>query len=770
MKKEWIAGALSLALLAGSFPASAASFPDVTDPETSQATEVLRQLGVISGLPDGTYNPSGSFTRAEFCKMALTILGRESEAALQKGRVIFSDVTGSHWALGYINAAASVPDQEGATALVQGKGDGTFAPCDPITVGEAVAILIRSLGYSDKDVAMAGAWYAGHMEKARTIGLLEGLEELKGDGVLHRGEAAELFENILFVKGKNASDVFFVSTLEGKITKSQLILDVKGKALSGGGYALKTSEGTYKTYREDFSEELQGETCSLVLDREGNVLALLRDENYTTRRVRVIAAEGRYLLTQDQEQILVASSTPVWRENAAEGTYGDLYAKEIPYGATAVLCYDDTDTLASIYLLGNSDSTITAVVDADGKLKGVVPDENVAVYRNGLTASLSALRPYDVVSYDAAAGVLTVTDNKLTGIYENATPSPVSPNKITLMGCEFTVLDSALASLAGFKLGDAITLLLDHNNQVAAVVSSKTVEVKALGVATFREKPSSESKERDGYEVEVTLGNGLVLSGKAATSITGAEQAPGRLVEVYATEMGKLKLSRVEENTAPGSWNVAKGTLGNLTVSPQAAIYEKVGNSALVLLESKEVTVSTVAAGKIRYYHQDASGAVDCLVLEDVTGQGYTYGVVTEYITGSSDSDNMYNFSNPQVTLQNGKSKVTLVCSTDMSKYKGKYLGFAASLSEAQGVPRVSSLVTLQNAGSVRRNAFGEDSVMVAGKSYPLDSRIDQLCYNAKSKTWFGSLEEALAYSSRLSVYCDKSPDQGGKIRLVVVE
>ena len=105
MKKHIIAGLLAVCLAVA--PALAV-FPDVADPAVSEAVETLRQLEVINGRPDGTFDPGGTFTRGEFCKMALTILGRADERQLYAGRVIFSDVTAGHWALGWINAAAAV--------------------------------------------------------------------------------------------------------------------------------------------------------------------------------------------------------------------------------------------------------------------------------------------------------------------------------------------------------------------------------------------------------------------------------------------------------------------------------------------------------------------------------------------------------------------------------------------------------------------------------------------------------------------------------------
>ena len=43
------------------------------------------------------------------------------------------------------------------------------------------------------------------------------------------------------------------------------------------------------------------------------------------------------------------------------------------------------------------------------------------------------------------------------------------------------------------------------------------------------------------------------------------------------------------------------------------------------------------------------------------------------------------------------------------------------------------------------------------------------LCYNKTTKSWFASLDEARAYSDTLTIYYDRAPQEGGKVRLVVV-
>ena len=104
--------AATLAALLVFLPASAArsaAFSDITDPDVAEAAEVLRLLGVVDGTGGGAFNPGGTLTRAEFCKMAIEIMGKGGEEPAQRNRTIFPDVGPSHWASGYVNLASTPP-------------------------------------------------------------------------------------------------------------------------------------------------------------------------------------------------------------------------------------------------------------------------------------------------------------------------------------------------------------------------------------------------------------------------------------------------------------------------------------------------------------------------------------------------------------------------------------------------------------------------------------------------------------------------------------
>ena len=104
-------------------------FPDVPkDAWYADAVATLTSLGIITGLPDGTFRPEGKITRAEFAAIAARFDSSNVEPA-----DIFDDVSG-HWAEPYITKAA-------ALGWVQGDGSGAYRPDDPMTRAETVTLV-----------------------------------------------------------------------------------------------------------------------------------------------------------------------------------------------------------------------------------------------------------------------------------------------------------------------------------------------------------------------------------------------------------------------------------------------------------------------------------------------------------------------------------------------------------------------------------------------------------------------------------------------------
>ncbi len=96
------------------------------------AISTLSNAGIISGYPDGSFQPNGYITRAEFATIAVRFFEVQYD-----GKDLFPDIS-THWAKDYIN-------QAGSAGLVNGYPDGTFGPNRYITRAEAVTLVNRTL-------------------------------------------------------------------------------------------------------------------------------------------------------------------------------------------------------------------------------------------------------------------------------------------------------------------------------------------------------------------------------------------------------------------------------------------------------------------------------------------------------------------------------------------------------------------------------------------------------------------------------------------------
>ncbi len=237
--------------MAFTFTASAANFTDQAEIGANYVDDVnmLVELGVIAGYPDGSYGPQKNITRAEFAKMAYTIkYGSDTDGnlfAAQKSA--FTDVEGNAnvaWAKGYINYCAN-------QNIVSGVGNGKFNPSGNITVAEATKMLLVILGCDPAKEGFTGAnWIANVTAKAIDLGIYNGWT---GDPsqLATRELVAKLMRNTIF------SSVYTYSAITG--TGSQMdalgqnwnqtlgeqtmgLYHIEGIVVANERYALSTDE------------------------------------------------------------------------------------------------------------------------------------------------------------------------------------------------------------------------------------------------------------------------------------------------------------------------------------------------------------------------------------------------------------------------------------------------------------------------------------------------------------------------------------------------
>ena len=375
-------------------------------------------------------------------------------------------------------------------------------------------------------------------------------------------------------------------------------------------------------------------------------------------------------------------------------------------------------------------------------------------------------------TYDKSSDTLFVSDLKLSGLYENAYPNAAAPSTVTVMGAELTVLPSAQADLAAFKVGDKVTLLLTTTGQVAGAVSPDVAKSNAVGVATV-----------DGTKATIELLDGiLTLEGQTTYSGAAAAKLNGCLVTVSSYKRDYLTLSKVNGKGASTALNLTTNRMGTKELSAGARFFEQVGNGRLVEIDRSDITITSIPANKITYVGYDWAGRVDKLVLNDVTGDCYDYGMIYYRAAGyeeSKDDGSEGSYQNGEIRVTNGSGEHTYVVGSVDGAKTNRMGGVAGSLDQLDGKNRMAAFMPLNEATGIRRAQFDTDAMLLTTNSMviPISDAVE--CYNKTTGAWYelgkdgdhkAALNLALAFSGDITVYYDRSPEEGGKVRIVVVE
>ena len=121
--------------------AQAVNFSDVpSDYWAREFITELTKMGIIAGFPDGTFDPDGPVTRAQFAAMLRRANSNYWEKLDIRDSVDFSDVSSRYWAATSIDTAYT-------TGFMRGYPDGIFRPEQAIPREQVFVSLANGLGY-----------------------------------------------------------------------------------------------------------------------------------------------------------------------------------------------------------------------------------------------------------------------------------------------------------------------------------------------------------------------------------------------------------------------------------------------------------------------------------------------------------------------------------------------------------------------------------------------------------------------------------------------
>lgn len=723
-----LAAALLTAALALSMivvPASAApgSFTDVSDPNTAVNADILRLMGVVSGTGDNRFNPSGALTRAQFCTMVVTFLQRGDEAPRYGTRTIFSDVRSDHWARSYVNLAASISvtdsDGENSTSipLVSGVGDGRFLPDDNISMAEASTILLRALGYTSKE---AGAvWPQGYMDLAESTGLSEGLNLKAGDAI-NRAQAAQLFVNALNCKTVKG-DVYYKSLGTVANEQDKTIVLATGVETDDGSAtgairttSNKNSEAYLPAHGDANVSALQGKRGYLILNDKEEVVCFVPDGSTPTTITLNGNAQAAFVKGDNGRQYTISSGTRVFTSGSGESKdYLDAYSSLT--SGTQITMYSENGKIVAIYSTSGATTIDSDAVVVMGNatsatfhhLTGGVTNYNIVKDRQSIR--LNQIKPYDVATYDQLSNTLVVSDLRLTAVYTDPVPTPKNPQTIQVAGNKFDVLESAWDTIGNIKPGDSVSLLLTADGKVAGILpASGNLRTTAIGTCT-----------EGGVTIFLPNGGTLNLSGRVGNAASVSSDEPVLISSVRDA----FSVSRLATSHAPAAFDVANLKLGDLTVASTVRIYEQVKGGIMRSVDRGSLPMASIPADKVSY-HTNSSGIVDYIVLEDVTGVAYIYGMM---VGGYEDVNGKERYV---WYLRSGSQEIKFSATASYRGQSGDMVGVVLG-STREGSATIREVVKLQEIKQVRASDFfdsqGESNVRVGAYTYRISDDVE--CY-----------------------------------------
>lgn len=157
--------------------------------QQNSAADALYDLGVMQGDENGNLNGEKLLTRAEFAALTVRIMQEETIGTTTR----FSDVGVNHWAASYIGFMAE-------KGIIEGYGDGRFAPDEGVTLAQAAKILLSVTGYAETQFSFPYDYMICAAQKGLTVGV-----NIPSDACLTREEAAMLLINALHTPKNDGS-------------------------------------------------------------------------------------------------------------------------------------------------------------------------------------------------------------------------------------------------------------------------------------------------------------------------------------------------------------------------------------------------------------------------------------------------------------------------------------------------------------------------------------------------------------------------------------
>ena len=262
----------------------------------------------------------------------------------------------------------------------------------------------------------------------------------------------------------------------------------------------------------------------------------------------------------------------------------------------------------------------------------VLPFVPVSVYRNDKVSGSAELNKYDVYYYSESLKTLWVYTRRAAGRITEVSPTASAPASITVAGTSYTLGSTAIASqvssLNGGGVGQVVTLLLGMNNVAAGIITGEEADEVFYGVVQSASRNLiDEDNSADVLQtVKVLCTDGLAREVNVDKSLNFPT---GWLVEVRVSPEGE-SVETIDERSVSGTVNENATALGDRALADDVQILDTSTGGVAGTVRPSRLSGVTLSDLDVRYYTVNDAGQIDRLILNDVTGDLWSYGVLDD--------------------------------------------------------------------------------------------------------------------------------------------
>lgn len=710
-------------------------------------TALLSALDIMVGDDDGDFMLDSPVTRAQMAKIAVASSSYKNTVAVGIQFSPFSDVKGTYWGAPYIRAAVSA-------GIVEGYIDGIFRPDGQVTLEEAVTMMLRVLGYTADDF---GASYPyGQMGLANSLKMTEGINAVIGEPLTRR-EVARLVCNTLQVKSKTTNHEL-IAIHDCAIIEDVTIIASSVDDSSLADNEISTSSGKYKI-EDTFNDSYVGCRGEMVVRDGKYCIAFSPDTDMTSEKYVVFSTLNDAVLCYPEgdnsalKQFSVSNNVTCYKDSVAY-SYQNL-RPQMEMGDIIRIHFRNDGVIDYIsYSDGNLEGPIKVTSMNWAEYVGVNSDTKFT--RDGKQVEMGSIGINDVIYYSEALNMVMAYTQKITGVYQDAIPSKDSPNSVVISGVTYEIESaeafSAFSSGGSINIGDTVTVLLGRDGEkIAGVVTGDIIASGVTGYVINSGK--KEFKRGDGstytsYYIDVVAPDCTVYT--YPTSAYKSDYV-NTVVKTMLTD-GVASVGKVTSADLKGKVSYSDMKIGTRAVASDVRIIDiakTVGSDTPLYTKTymQRLDGMTLTSNQVLYYNTNASDEINEIILQNVTGDAFCYGIVT-------GEDSMGNILIEKDNITYTVSKVKNLQFGQGVRFipKGNTVEYVTPLKSVGGKPtEVSNSYAILNGDMYRYS----DSVVV---------------YKASGTEYMKiSVNDLSTQDFSYTFYADNTDADIGRIRVIVV-